>query len=120
MKKSKKITSKTNDLEYDPQRETRVLLEDLSHSVSLLAEGQMTLIHRFDGLENKFDGLENRFSRMEHRFDTVEHRLSNVESELKSVKLAVFDNRHHINELRKDQNSGFKRLDQRLLKLEMV
>lgn len=70
MIKLKKINKKTEKV--FKESDVIVIMENMNDNIKLLAEGQMALNERFDGLENRFDGLESRFDGLEQRFDKLE------------------------------------------------
>jgi peptidoglycan hydrolase CwlO-like protein len=92
--------------EYDSQRETRVLLEDIHSEVK-------TVVEQHGSIVKKLDEHDKRFDRME--------------SELTTVKMAVMDNSRDIKELKTGQQEIGQKLDtviadheHRLQKLETV
>jgi len=59
-KKSKKPTP-----EYDSQRETRVLLEEIRDQVKLVSEQHGSVMNKLEQHDGKFERMEQRFDRLE-------------------------------------------------------
>ena len=59
-KKSKKPTP-----EYDSQRETRVLLEEIRDQVKVVAEQHGSVMNKLEEHDSKFERMEQRFDRLE-------------------------------------------------------
>lgn len=97
--KKKTIKPTKSTPEYDSQRETRVLLEEMNHGIKTIGEQHGTIVKRLD----------------------------NIESELNSVKMAVMDNSLETKALKTGQQEIKQKLDtviadheQRLQKLEAI
>src|SRR3989338_3821397 len=72
--------------EFDSQRETRVLLEQIHSEVKTVSEQHGSLMdklqehdQRFDKIESKLEQHDLRFLQMDQKFLNVESRLDHVE-----------------------------------------
>lgn len=96
MIKLKKLNKKTEKI--FKESEVAAIMENMNDNIKLLAEGQMALNERFDGLENRFDGLENRFDGLENRFDGLENRFDKLEKETRAGFNMIMDYLKRIDE----------------------
>jgi len=94
MKKNGK-GSKTDKSDFE--QKTRVLLEDIRHSVQTVAEGRGGIVKRLDKIESE---------------------LSSVKSELHTVKLAVMDTNHCTDRIEKKVDEALENHEKRIAKLE--
>ena len=90
MKRKRPAKENNPTPEYDSERETRVLLEQVRSDVKVVAEGHGLVVNRLDNVDRRFD---------------------NVESELTTVKTAVLENSKGIKILKQGQNEIKQRLD---------
>ena len=88
MIKLKKLNKKTEKI--FKESDVVVIMENMNDNIKLLAEGQMALNERFDGLENRFDGLENRFDKLEREtkagFSMIMDYLKRIDEEVIGIK----------------------------------
>src|SRR3989338_191051 len=90
----RKITKETNPAsEYDSQRETRVLLEDMNKGIKIIAEQHGDVVKRLDSIDSEI-GL--------------------IKSDVGSIKLEVMevDNKLTINISRNDER--FRKIEEKL------
>ena len=113
MKKIDTKKSKTMTPEYDRERETRVLLEDIHKDVKTLAEQHGSIMHKLEEHDQRFDGVDVKMGFMDVR-------LMRVESELNSVKLAVMDMDRRIEGYQEQNQLILKSHEERLTVLEVV
>ena len=76
------MKSPNENPEFDRERETRVLLEDMNHSIKLIAEGHI-------GLNDKLDGLIGRVDKMDFKVDRLEILVDDLRTDMKIVKSDV-------------------------------
>jgi chromosome segregation ATPase len=81
MKKKSTKTTKTTP-EYDSQRETRVLLEDINKSVKTVAE-------QHDSIIKKLDEHDGQFKKIDQRFDIVEMAITENSRNIKALQTDV-------------------------------
>ncbi|MBU1088159.1 MAG: hypothetical protein KKD05_11675 [Candidatus Omnitrophica bacterium] len=82
---------------YDSERETRVLLEQVNKSISLIAE---------------------QHGEMNKNIGEIKTRLGNVESELGTVKMAVMENSRKIDRVEKKLDTNIDNHEKRITKVE--
>ena len=83
----RKITKETNPAsEYDSQRETRVLLEDMSKGIKIIAEQHGDVVKRLDNIDSEIGLIKSDVGFIKLELGSVKSRLGSVESELGSVK----------------------------------
>mgnify|MGYP001614214392 CR=1 FL=1 len=88
--KSKPAQQTTPTPEYDSQRETRVLLDEVNHNVKMVSEQHGSIVKKLEEHDRRFDRME---------------------SELNSVKMVVMDSGHQIKALRDGQQEIKQKLD---------
>ncbi|MFH1778319.1 MAG: hypothetical protein ABH952_12350 [Candidatus Omnitrophota bacterium] len=93
----KKSRPKAATLEYDSERETRVLLEQMNKSIGLIAEQHGTI--QTDISEIKTD-------------------IGGVKSELETVKMAVMENSRKIDRVEKKLDTNIANHEKRITKIE--
>ncbi len=96
-KKSHKlpITPKT-----DPQRETRVLMEEVRADFKTVSEQYGSITKKLQEHDQKFDKLDGRLDRVEekliqhdHRFNQIENQLGHLQDQVTSI---LTDHEHRL------------------------
>ncbi|MDO8529782.1 MAG: hypothetical protein Q7S18_03890 [bacterium] len=86
--KLKKLDKKTEEM--FKASSVAILLENLTDNIGVIAEGQMALNDKFDGLERKVDGLETRFDGLEKEmregFSMIMDYLKRIDEEVVSIR----------------------------------
>ncbi|MBU4189797.1 MAG: hypothetical protein KJ886_02200 [Candidatus Thermoplasmatota archaeon] len=83
--------------EYDSERETRVLLENMNKNIGLIAE---------------------QHGEIKADIGEIKSRLGNVESELGTVKMAVMENSRKIDRVEKKLDTNIDNHEKRITKIE--
>ncbi|MEW5758161.1 MAG: hypothetical protein AB1755_01630 [Candidatus Omnitrophota bacterium] len=106
MKNKKNTKLEKPSVEYDSQRETNVLLEEMNKGIKLIGEQHSSIIRKLEEHDKSF---------------------LRIESELNSVKMAVMDISHQVNGVKIKQEETYKKLstvidnhEQRLTKPEVI
>ncbi len=74
------ITPKT-----DPQRETRVLMEEVRSELKIVAEGHGSIVKRLDRVEEKLEQHDQRFDKIEGKLGRIEGQLGQLQEQVGSV-----------------------------------
>lgn len=92
-KDKSKVTPK-----HDPQRETRVLFEQICSEVKIIAEQYRDIIKKLDKLDNKLQEhdailfkLEMGLETVKSKVGTIDTKVDRIEREVESIKLAIKD-----------------------------
>ena len=99
--------------EYDSQRETRVLLEEMNQGIKTIGEQHGSIVKRLDNIESKF-------SQHDQESQIIKSVVQTNSSELKSVKLAIKDIDDRTQRIEKKLDVVTTDHEQRLQKLEAV
>ena len=97
--------------EYDSERETRVLLEDVRSQLKVVAEGHGLLVGRLDKVEAKLTEHDQRFDRIDGRLDRVEGRLDGVDGRLDGVENQLGQIQKQVGSVLIDHESRLKTLE---------
>ena len=127
--------------EYDSQRQTRVLLEQIRSEVKTVSEQHGSIMEKLEGHDKQFTNIESELNTVKSDLISVKSDLISVKSdlisvksELTTVKVAVMDNSKQIKDLKTGQQELREKVErienkldtvvtdheQRLQKLEMV
>ena len=91
--------------EFDRERETRVLLEDMNHNIKLIAEGHIGLNDKLDGLIGRFDNMEEKVNLIPVIYNALlEQRgvINELKTDVKIVKADVAQLKSDVAELKTD------------------
>lgn len=84
--------------EFNSQRETRVLLEQIRSEVKIVAEQHGDITKRLDKIDNKLQEhgsilfkLEMGLETVKSRVGTIDTKVDRIEKELETIKLAIKD-----------------------------
>ena len=111
----RKITKETNPAsEYDSQRETRVLLEDMNKGIKIIAEQHGDVVKRLDSIDSEIGLIKSDVGSIKLELGSVKSDSVSIKSELGSVKMAVMevDNKLTINISRNDER--FRKIEEKL------
>ena len=118
----KKIAKQIKSIsEYDSQRETGVLLEEMNKGIKIIAEQHGGIVKRLDNIESKLGSVESKLGSLESKLGSLESKLGfvgsklgSVESELGSIKMAVMevDSKLTISISRNDER--FRKIEEKL------
>ena len=118
----RKITKETNPAsEYDSQRETRVLLEDMSKGIKIIAEQHGDVVKRLDNIDSEIGLIKSdvgfiklELGSVKSRLGSVESELGSVKSELGSVKRAVMEVDNKLTISISHNEERFKKIEEKL------
>ena len=82
--------------EFDSDRETRVLLEEIRHEVKTVAEGHSAIMRKLDGHDQRFDNHDQRFDRIEMVVSDINLKVNVIEKKLDEN---IEDHEHRIKKL---------------------
>ncbi len=98
--------------EANPERETRVLLEQVRHELKTVAEGHSMVISKLDEIDNKFRKNESDHFKFEMTLEgvksqtgTINSKADRIEKELGTIKNAVMD----VGNVMKDHEDRLKK-----------
>lgn len=104
MKKNDKApkTKTTNS-----EREIRVLLEDIRHSVKTVAESHGALSSKLNNIDERLSKIESTFFKNEWAIESIKNKVGTVDTKLDRIENVVLD-----------INNGIKDHGKRVTKLE--
>ena len=95
MKKNDKIPkTKTTDSE----RGTRVLLEDINHSVKTIAEGHSALSSKLNNIDERLSKIESTFFKNEWAIESIKSKVGTIDTKLDRIENVVLDTNNTIKE----------------------
>jgi len=89
MKKLTKSKSSKKSLptpEYDSERETRVLLEEIDQNVKTVAEQHGSIIEKIDDLDIRVQSVETGVETVNIKVSALDTKVNRIERELETVK----------------------------------
>jgi len=96
----KKLTKQTSPTsEYDSQRETRVLLEEMNKGIKTIGEQHGTIVKRLDNIEPNLGQRDQELQIIKTTAHTIKATVHANASELNSVKMAVMEVDVKVNKL---------------------
>lgn len=107
MKKNDRI-SKSKAV--DPERETRVLLEDIRMQVQTVAEGHDVLSRKLDDIDGRFGKIESTFFKNEWTLESIKSKTGTIDQKIDRIESAVLD----ISNVMKDQTRRVTRLEENI------
>ncbi len=100
MQKKKIIKPAKASVEYDSQRETRVLLKEMNQGIKTIGEQQGSIVKKLEEHDGRFDKMESEINIVKSEVNIVKSEVNTLKSEVNSVKMAVMDNSKEIKELK--------------------
>ena len=113
MTKKKDTKPAKSSSEYDSQRETRVLLEEMNQGIKTVGE-------QHGGIVKRLDNIESKLGQHDQELQIIKSVVQSNNSELKSVKLAVKDADDRTQRIEKKLDTVTTDYEHRLQKLETV
>ncbi len=108
MKKNDK-TPKTKPA--DSERETRVLLEDIRHSVKTVAENHSGLSSKLNNIDDRLSKIESTFFKNEWAIESIKNKVGTIDTKIDRIESVVLD----INNTIKDNGKRITKLEEKVL-----
>lgn len=78
---------------FDPERETKVLVEEVRSDFRLLAEQYTSITQKLKEHDQEFKRVHGRFDHMEQRFTHLEQRFDKLDNQFTAV---ISDHEHRL------------------------
>ena len=116
------------------ERQTRVLLENMSSDIKKIAEGHSTLVHKLEQHDKRFDAVDKRFGMLElaisengkaikQNREVIKQNREAIDqngASLKNLETATSEDTKYIKQIDKKLDTVLTNHEERLKKLEVV